>query len=161
MVEFRKAQSENDYVLARELFVEYASTLGVDLAFQNFSNELENISAEYGPPARCIYFVYTLDGFAIGCFAIRKFEDSICELKRMYLRRDFQGKGIGKLMLRKAMAVAKELGYKHMRLDTLPTMESAIRLYNAIGFYEILPYRFNPVAGTKYFEIELASPLQD
>jgi GNAT superfamily N-acetyltransferase len=157
MIKLRSAQTENDYALAKDLFVEYASQLGVDLSFQNFSNELEKIRTEYGPPTGVIILVFDEEENAIGCFAIRKFQDSVCELKRMYLRNEFQGKGIGKVMLKKAITIGSELGYERMRLDTLPTMESAIQLYSKVRFYEIEPYRFNPVQGTKYFEIQLAN----
>jgi ribosomal protein S18 acetylase RimI-like enzyme len=157
MVELRSAQSENDYALAKDLFVAYASQLGVDLSFQNFSNELEKIRTEYGPPTGVIILVFDEKENAIGCFAIRKFQDSVCELKRMYLRNDFQGKGIGKAMLKNAIVLGRELGYERMRLDTLPTMKSAIKLYSKVGFYEIEPYRFNPIEGTKYFEIDLVN----
>lgn len=90
-------------------------------------------------------------------FAIRKFENSIGELKRMYLREPWQGKGIGMLMLRESMKQAQQLGYKKLRLDTLPSMHAAISLYRNAGFYEIPSYRFNPVAGTRYFEASLSN----
>ena len=91
----------------------------------------------------------------LGCFGIRRFEGTVCELKRMYLKKEVRGFGIGRLMLGKSFELGKELGYQKMRLDTLPTMKSAIALYNLMGFYEIEPYRFNPIKGAKFFEINL------
>lgn len=155
MVDLKSAQSENDYAIAKDLFLEYASQLGVDLGFQNFSKEVETIKTEYAPPHGALFIAFDRDQNPVGCFAVRKFEDSVCELKRMYLRKQLQGRGIGSVMLQKAIDVATELGYEKMRLDTLPTMQSAISLYQKAGFYEIPSYRFNPIEGTKYFEIQL------
>ena len=83
------------------------------------------------------------------------FEDAISELKRMYVNKNYRGQGLGKRLLIKSIEVGKELGYKKMRLDTLPTMKAAIGLYKKMGFYEIPAYRFNPIEGTKYFEMAL------
>ncbi|HEY0655135.1 MAG TPA: GNAT family N-acetyltransferase [Chryseosolibacter sp.] len=155
-IAFISAESESDYATARELFLEYASQLEVDLDFQNFEEEIKGLPTHYGPPHGAVLLLVDHDQ-TIGCFAIRKFADSIGELKRMYLRKEWQGQGLGKLMLKKAIAIASQLGYSRMRLDTLPTMHSAIRLYTSTGFYEIPPYRFNPIHGTKYFEIQLTT----
>jgi GNAT superfamily N-acetyltransferase len=155
MIELKSAQSENDYAIAKELFLEYASQLGVDLGFQNFDKEVETIKSEYALPEGALFIGFDREQNPIGCFAVRKFKDSVCELKRMYLQPRMQGHGAGSVMLKKAIAVAKELGYERMRLDTLPTMQAAINLYRKNGFYEIPPYRFNPIEGTKYFEIRL------
>ena len=155
MIALKEVQTDKDYQLAVDLFKEYASQLGVDLAFQNFNKEIENITQEYARPDGTIVIAYQDEKTPLGCFGIRKLQDSTCELKRMYLRTEARGLGIGRQLLRKALEVGKELGYTHMRLDTLPTMLSAIRLYEKEGFYEIAPYRFNPIQGTKYMEVQL------
>jgi len=155
MIELIEAKSDKSYQIATSLFKEYAAQIGVDLSFQNFNQELANIQEQYARPKGVLYIAYDSSQNPIGCFGIRQFEDSICELKRMYLKSTYRGLGIGKQLLLKSIEVGRELGYTKMRLDTLPTMQSAIGLYQSIGFYEILPYRFNPIEGTKYFEIIL------
>ena len=155
MIELQEAQSDKAYQIASSLFKEYATQLGVDLSFQNFHQELATIKQQYARPKGVLYIAYDNLQNPVGCFGIRPFKDSICELKRMYLKRIYRGQGVGKQLLLKSIAIGKELGYTKMRLDTLPTMQSAIRLYRSIGFYEIAPYRFNPIEGTKYFEILL------
>jgi ribosomal protein S18 acetylase RimI-like enzyme len=92
-------------------------------------------------------------GAAIGCAGVREFEDGVGELKRMYIKDAYRGKGLGKTLLNQALSVAQALGYKKLRLDTVSSMKSAISLYESAGFYEIAPYRFNPNADAKYFEI--------
>ncbi len=153
--EFTEVKSDKDYKTAIQLFKEYASQIGVDLEFQNFSNEIEEIERQYSRPKGVIFITYNEARSPLGCFGIRELEDSICELKRMYLKKEARGLGIGKRMLSKSIEIGKQLGYKKMRLDTLPTMQSAINLYKKVGFHEIEPYRYNPVDGAKYFEIEL------
>lgn len=155
MIELIEVKSNEGYELAKELFKEYSSKIGVDLSFQNFEQELLNIKSQYARPKGIIYIAYNNKEESIGCFGIRAFDDSVCELKRMYLKNAYRGLGIGKKLLEKSIEVAKELDYQKMRLDTLPTMHSAISLYEKMGFYEIDPYRFNPIEGTKYFEIAL------
>lgn len=152
---FKEAKSKKEYQIAVELFTEYASQIGVDLGFQDFDSEIQNIESQYSRPNGVVFIVYHDREQPIGCFGIRSFEDAICELKRMYIKEEARGRGIGKRILHKSLKIAKELGYKTMRLDTLPDMHSAIGLYKKIGFYEIEPYRFNPIKGTKYFEINL------
>lgn len=155
MIELREAKSDQEYQIASKLFKEYASLLGIDLSFQNFDQELREIQTQYSRPDGILILAYDEAKLPIGCFGIRKFEDSICELKRMYLKKEVRGKGIGKKLLKKAIEIGENLTYKHMRLDTLPSMNSAIGLYTKMGFYEIKPYRYNPIEGTKYFEIQL------
>lgn len=155
MVKLIEAKSKNDFKTAVQLFREYASQIGVDLEFQNFTKEIENIEGKYSRPKGALLIARNENNVSLGCCAIRELEASICELKRMYLRKEARGLGIGKNMLSKSILIGKELGYQKMRLNTLPTMDSAIALYQRMGFYEIEPYRFNPIKGTKYFEIEL------
>ena len=155
MITLITATTPTHYQTAANLFQEYAAQLNVDLSFQNFGQELKTMKTQYALPKGILYLVNDKQENAVGCFGIRAFEGDICELKRMYLKTSFRGKGIGKLLLAKAIEVGKSLGYYKMRLDTLPNMISAITLYQKMGFYEIEPYRFNPIEGTKYFEVEL------
>ena len=154
MIYLQEVKSTEEYNIAAQLFKEYATQLKVDLSFQNFEQELLDIKIQYARPKGIIYLAYDKDE-PVGCFGIRAFENDTCELKRMYLKAEMRGKGVGKLLLEKSIAAGKELGYLRMRLDTLPSMQSAIGLYQKMGFYEIEPYRFNPIEGTKYFEIKL------
>ena len=154
-MDLKEVKSHKEYKAAISLFKEYVSQINVDLSFQNFDKEIKEIKSQYSRPHGAIFIAYDFGKVPIGCSGLRRFEDSICELKRMYLKKEFRGRGIGKRLLIKSIEVGKELGYEKMRLDTLPSMESAIRLYKKIGFYEIKAYRFNPVEGTKYFEIQL------
>jgi len=157
MVKFIEAKSDIDFKIAIQLFKDYASQIGIDLSFQNFDNEILEIEKQYSRPNGQLIIAYEKNENPIGCFGVRKLTDSICELKRMYLKREVRGKGIGKKLLERALAIGKELNYKKMRLDTLPSMKSAIELYKKVGFYEIDAYRFNPIEGTLYFEIQLES----
>jgi len=155
IIQFKEVNSNKGYEIAVELFKEYALQLDIDLEFQNFNREIKNISVEYSRPNGIIILAYSNTKSPIGCFGIRKLENDICELKRMYLRKEYRGLGIGKALLRKSIEKGKELRYSRMRLDTLPSMSKAIDLYESEGFYEIKPYRFNPVIGTKFYEIKL------
>ena len=157
MVKLLAVKTDKAYQIAVNLFKEYASQIGVDLSFQNFNQELADIKSQYARPKGVLYIAYDKEQQPIGCFGIRVYEDSICELKRMYLKSHYRGLGIGKKLLLKSIQAGKELGYTKMRLDTLPSMKSAINLYKSIGFYEISAYRFNPIEGTKYFEIVLGN----
>lgn len=155
-VQFKEASAKEDYLLSAELFKEYANQLGINLEFQGFTTELENIQEIYSRPGGALILAY-FNKELIGCAGIRKFENSICELKRMYLRQTVRGHGVGKALLQKSITLGRELNYTHMRLDTLPTMTQAIKLYEQVGFYEIQAYRFNPIEGTKYFELILSN----
>ncbi|MEO5781914.1 MAG: GNAT family N-acetyltransferase [Ginsengibacter sp.] len=148
------ASSDEDYTEAKKLFREYAALIHIDLAFQKFEEELSGINKMYSPPTGGIILCKSNEIFA-GCIAIRKLDDNVCELKRMYVNPNFQGKSIGKNLLEKALQLAREYNYKLMRLDTLTQMLSAIHLYKQYGFYEIEPYYFNPNATAVFFEKKL------
>ncbi len=139
---------------ARALFAEYAESLGVDLGFQGFDAELAALPAGYVPPTGVLLLAETGDG-TVGCVAVRALEGDACELKRLYVRPAGRGAGLGRTLTEEAIAAARRLGYRRMRLDTLPTMQTAYALYREIGFREIEPYRFNPVPGTRYLELGL------
>jgi GNAT superfamily N-acetyltransferase len=140
---------------ARELFQEYAQSLGVNLCFQNFEHELAGLPGHYAPPdGRLLLAEY--DGQLAGCVALHKWEDGVCEMKRLYLRPSFRGKGLGRATAEKIIAEARSIGYQQMRLDTIePLMKDAVEMYRKLGFREIAPYRPNPIAGAMYMELQL------
>lgn len=149
-----EAKHPEDYAMAVVLFKEYAETIAIDLSFQGFEEEIMDIQKQYSRPHGALLMVYRA-GEPMGCAGIRKLEGSICELKRMYVKGALRGKGFGKQLLHKSIALANELNYKKIRLDTLGSMKAAINLYIKAGFKEIAPYRFNPIPETKYFELTL------
>jgi putative acetyltransferase len=140
---------------ARELFLEYAQSLGVNLCFQNFEQELAGLPGHYAPPdGRLLLAEY--EGQLAGCVALHQWEPGVCEMKRLYLRPPFRGKGLGRVMAEKAIAEARNIGYQYMRLDTIePIMKDAVEMYRKLGFREIAPYRPNPIAGAMYMELQL------
>ena len=140
---------------ARELFQEYAQSLGVNLCFQNFEQELAGLPGHYEPPdGRLLLAEY--DGQLAGCVALHKWDGGICEMKRLYLRPSFRGKGLGRAIAEKIIAEARSIGYQRMRLDTIePLMKDAVEMYRKLGFREIAPYRPNPIAGAMYMELQL------
>ena len=154
----KEVKSKGAYQLAAQLFQEYAKEIGIDLEFQNFQEELSDLQKQYSRPKGAIFVAYDTNQMALGCVAIRKLEDSVCELKRMYVRKEFQGIGLGTQLLQKCIETATILGYSKMRLDTLASMHSAIHVYTKAGFYEIQSYRFNPFDEAKYYELELTLP---
>ncbi len=151
---FRLASDKKDHETAKELFLEYAHSLNFDLCFQGFDKELESLEQQYGKPDGAILLLEE-NGKAFGCAAVRKFEKDIGELKRMYIQPAFRGKKMGRPLLQRSIQLARELGYKKLRLDTLPTMQAAIKLYEETGFQPIAAYRHNPFEGVKYLELSL------
>jgi len=140
----------DDIDIVRELISEYATSLGVDLSFQDLDHELATLESFYE------LMLLARDGSrAAGCVALRSIDDSICEMKRLYVRRAFRGHNLGRKLAEHIIDAARSRGYRRMRLDTLPTMTAAIPLYESLGFVEIAPYRFNPVEGTRFMELVL------
>ena len=138
----------------RKLFEEYAESLGFDLSFQNFDEELANLPGEYALPTGCLLLA-TYQGNAAGCIALRRIDKTICEMKRLFVRPQFQRKGIGRALAEAVIERAKKAGYKQMHLDTVPTMDAARDLYNSLGFKEIDAYRYNPLEGAVFMELIL------
>jgi putative acetyltransferase len=144
---------------ARELFLEYAERLGIDLCFQNFDAELAGLPGEYAAPGGHLLLAY-VDGRLAGCGAMRPLADAdyanACEMKRLYVRPAFRGVGLGRAIAEALLDEARRVGYSAMLLDTLDSMETARELYTALGFEEIPPYYFNPIPGAHYLKADLA-----
>jgi ribosomal protein S18 acetylase RimI-like enzyme len=139
---------------ARRLFLEYADSLKVQLDFQNFDEELNSLPGAYTPPTGCLLLAISDQEFA-GCVALRQLEKNICEMKRLFVRPQWRGTKLGRILAETIIQRARDGGYQFMRLDTLPSMDRARKLYSSLGFYEIEPYRFNPIAGTSFMEVKL------
>jgi putative acetyltransferase len=150
-----QAQSPTQIAQVRELFLEYAQSLGFSLCFQNFDQELAGLPGDYAPPEGRLLLA-SCDGEPAGCVALHRLAEGICEMKRLYLRPRFRGKGAGRALAETVIAQAQTQGYRRMRLDTVePVMKDAVKLYRQLGFEEIAPYRPNPIAGALYMELLL------
>ena len=136
----------------RELFVAYQRDLPFDLSFQNFTEELAALPGRYAPPTgRLLLARY--DGGPAGCVALRQIGDDLCEMKRLFVRPAFRGRGIGRALAEAIIEQARRIGYKRMRLDTV--LEPARSLYRSLGFREIPPYQHVPIDGVVFMELEL------
>ena len=140
--------------IVHALFTEYAAWLNIDLEFQNFKHELADLPGAYGAPHGALLLAWNDDSIA-GCVAMRPLEREICEMKRLWVRPEFRGRGIGEALARAIMQRAAQSGYARMRLDTLPGMAVAQSIYAALGFRPIGSYYRNPDACTVYLEAEL------
>jgi putative acetyltransferase len=150
-----QAESPAQLAQARELFLEYAQSLAFSLCFQNFDKELAELPGDYAPPDGRLLLA-EFEGQLAGCVALHKMEPGICEMKRLYLRPQLRGRGLGRVLADRVIAEARQIGYQRMRLDTVePVMKDAVAMYRKIGFREIAPYCQNPVAGALYMELQL------
>jgi putative acetyltransferase len=149
-----QAITPEQIVLSRALFEEYAGWLGIDLSFQGFAAELAGLPGVYAAPRGRL--LLALDGSnSSGCVALRPLGEGVCEMKRLYVRPGFRRQGIGKLLAERIVAEARTIGYRTMRLDTLPSMQAAIRLYEALGFVRCAAYYGTPLSDTVFMELQL------
>ena len=152
----KQANSESEMLIARTLFTEYAESLGFSLCFQDFDKELADLPGKYSPPSGRLLLAF-IDGQPVGCIALHRLDNKICEMKRLYVRPDFRGHKLGRILIDAVIAAAREIGYIHMRLDTVSgVMDSAIAIYRKYGFKEIPPYTVNPQPGVIYMELDIS-----
>ena len=139
---------------ARVLFLEYQRSLDVDLCFQNFESELAMLPGEYVAPRGCLFVLWT-DDEPVGCVALRPVDTATGEMKRLYVRPAFRGQRCGLHLARALISEASRLGYEKLVLDTLPSMQAAQRMYASLGFVDVPPYVYNPIAGSRYMGLDL------
>lgn len=155
-VDITPVLTDEDYDILRVLFVEYANSLGFSLRFQNFDSELDELKSVYGG-ARSAAFLGWLEGKRVGCVGVKQFNQDSCEMKRLFIRPEGRGVGLGKMLARTAIRKAKDFGYKVMYLDTMNFMTEANALYKSLGFELTKPYYHNPLKGVNYYRLELSS----
>jgi putative acetyltransferase len=155
-----EADTPAQFEAARALIEEYAaeirSSMGIDLCFQNLSSELAHLPDMYGPPTGCMLLAGS-DGEWVGCCALRRFADGVCEMKRLYIKPAARGAQLGQRLTKLLISKARALGYGRMLLDTLKEMTAARTLYGSLGFRQIEPYYLNPAAGVTYMELDLGT----
>lgn len=149
-----QASSPGHIAQARALFEEYAAWLKIDLAFQGFAAELKSLPGVYAPPCGRLLLSFVGDDVA-GCVALRPLKEAVCEMKRLFVRPNFRGQGIGALLTKQIVAEARAIGYHTMRLDTLARMQSAVRLYQSLGFEPCAPYYPTPLPDTVFMALRL------
>jgi GNAT superfamily N-acetyltransferase len=144
----------------RALFRQYAESLDFDLGFQGFAEELAGLPGDYSPPRGRLLLAMSgagEEGAAAGCVALRPLEAEICEMKRMYIPPAFRGRGLGRRLAERLISEARQAGYRRMRLDSIDFMQEALGLYRSLGFRDIPPYRYNPIPGAVFLELDLAA----
>lgn len=144
----------DDLSAIRQLLDEYAAFLGMDLEFQHFAHERQHLPGDYAPP-RGVLLLARLDGAPAGMAALRPRDGARCEMKRLFVRREARGAGLGRQLAERIIAEARSIGYREMLLDTLPIMQDAQRMYVALGFRDIAPYYDSPIPGTRYMALTL------
>ncbi|HEV3262098.1 MAG TPA: GNAT family N-acetyltransferase [Gemmataceae bacterium] len=157
-MEITQAQAEPQVAQVRDLFVEYAASLGISLCFQSFDRELAELPGAYVPPEGRLLLALD-ENEPVGCVALRRLSDGVCEMKRLYMRPKFRGQKAGRRLALAAIGEARRIGYRRVLLDTLPSMTEAIGLYRSLGFVEVEPYTVNPVPGALFMRLRL-SPAQ-
>jgi len=153
-MKIRQAASAEEVAAARVLFEEYAAALEIDLGYQGFAGELADLPGCYAPPRGRLLIAWVHDE-AAGCVAVRPLGEDVCEMKRLYVRLAFRGSGVGKQLAEASVAEARQIGYAIMRLDTVPKLEAATRLYESLGFVRRDAYYETPVVGTIFMELVL------
>ena len=154
MLKIIRAETTDHYEQARKLFTEYVDSLGFDLEFQGFSEELASLPGAYSSPTGCLLLAIDSGSF-VGCVGLRKIDEITGEMKRLYVIPDYRGKKIGQILARDAIDEARRLAYKRIRLDTLASMKEANALYMSLGFRQIEPYYNNPLKHVIYYELIL------
>jgi ribosomal protein S18 acetylase RimI-like enzyme len=152
--DLREAVTAEDVAACRELFVEYHRALGVSLCFQGFEAELAGLPGDYAAP-RGRLLLATANGQPAGCVALRPLFHRDAEMKRLYVRSQHRGGGLGRLLATTVIDAAKQLGYETLKLDTLPRMKAAQRMYESLGFRDTAPYNDNPIRGTRFLALDL------
>jgi putative acetyltransferase len=159
MLRITQALGETAISQVRELFREYANTPGVSPCWQDFDRELASLPGRYSPPEGRLLLAHRAEPGKseglVGCVAMHKLEEGICEMKRLYVRTEFRGEGAGRKLTEALIAEARSIGYGKIRLDTLPIMGQAQQLYRLLGFSEIPSYQKDPTPGALYFELDL------
>ena len=153
-IELREAVAPADVAACRELFVEYQRGLGVSLCFQDFEAELAGLPGDYAAP-RGRLVLATSKGRPAGCVALRPLFHRDAEMKRLYVRSQYRGSGLGRLLATTVIQAARDLGYETLKLDTLPQMKAAQRMYESLGFRDTAAYNDNPIDGTRFLALEL------
>ena len=153
-LQITRATTPEQLSAIKTLFLEYAAFLNADLSFQNFRQELAQLPGYYAPPGGDLLLAQ-YDSSPAGCVAVRQLTPGICEMKRLFVRPQYRKDGIGKTLASEIVAIARRLGYRKMRLDSLTTLADAVRLYRKMGFYEIGAYCHNPLPGAVYMELDL------
>ena len=148
------AQTEEDFEVAKKLLVEYVDSLGFDLNFQAFEQELANLQNYFTSPQECLLLAI-YENQAVGCIAIKRFDNGVCEMKRLYVKPQSRGSGIGRALAEAGIKHAKNVGYNCMRLDMVLPREAARNLYFSLGFKDIEPYRYNPMERAVFMELKL------
>ena len=154
LVQIIAAHSEDRLHTVRELFQEYAGSLAIDLCFQNFREELAGLPGKYAPPAGRLLLALENEAMA-GCVGLRPLAPNTAEIKRLYVRPAFRGRGVGRKLTQTVIESARQIGYARIRLDTLATMKEAVLLYQSLQFKAIPPYYENPSGCAQFFELEL------
>lgn len=154
MLKIYQVETNEDLEVIKQLFIEYADSLGFDLGFQNFEEELANLPGEYARPKGSLLLA-KFKGQPAGCVALREISDRICEMKRLYVKQEYRGLKIGRKLMESIIVEARRIGYSSIWGDTVPSMQIAQALYTSLGFREIEPYCRNPVEGAKFIELKL------
>ena len=154
MFHIKQVKKSDDIETVQTLFDEYVTALNIDLTFQNYDNERRHIADIYLPPTGALYLAEN-NGASAGCVGLRKLDGQRCEMKRLYVRPDFRGMGLGAALCYQIIEKGRQLGYTEMLLDTLASMHGAVALYRSLGFKQIAPYYHNPLPDAQYLALRL------